>query len=159
MSELEFRADASCSAEESVVRVSARGHSSAGQSIGLRSRSSAVGRSLAERFWSFVDKSGGPDYCWPWLGGADDEGYGRFYVDAARPCVRANRFSLELDGRQAFPWEDVAHGCDFPPCVNPAHLEPMAHRENLRQMAARGRMRGGRIWQRLPGATASAVSP
>lgn len=30
------------------------------------------------RFWSKVDKSGGPDGCWLWKAGLDKHGYGRF---------------------------------------------------------------------------------
>jgi hypothetical protein len=31
---------------------------------------------LAERYWSKVDKSGGPDACWPWTAGRSAGGYG-----------------------------------------------------------------------------------
>src|SRR5262245_35045500 len=33
-------------------------------------------RTTEEKFWSLVDKSGGPDACWPWMG-SKDKGYGR----------------------------------------------------------------------------------
>lgn len=40
---------------------------------------------LAERFWPKVDKSGGPDACWPWLGGINGDGYG-FIRDREGPA-------------------------------------------------------------------------
>src|SRR5581483_1033344 len=66
--------DAPCGEPSAVVLASAtRGHSSAGQSIGLRSRSCSPKRSLSVRFWSYVDTSAGPDGCWPWTGGPSAE--------------------------------------------------------------------------------------
>jgi hypothetical protein len=158
MTDHSVRAEACEAALAVVVADATRGHSSAGQSIGLRYRTSLSGRSPAEHFWSFVDRSGGPDACWPWTGGRDDDGYGRFCVDVAtRPCVRAHRYVLELVGLEAFPWEDAAHKCDNPPCCNPAHLEPLSHRENMRQMAARGRARGGRTRRHVTTAVAASI--
>lgn len=39
----------------------------------------------------------------------------------------------------------VLHGCDNPPCVNPAHLRPGDHLENVDDMMSRDRhVRGSR---------------
>lgn len=82
------------------------------------------------RFWARVDRRGADD-CWPWLAGAVPGGYGRFHVDG-RP-VATHRFAYELacgpipDGLQ------LDHLCRNRICVNPAHLEPVTCRENVRR--------------------------
>lgn len=74
-----------------------------------------------------VDRSGGPDACWPWLGATTADGYGPYsacYVIANGPVPEG----LELD-----------HTCRNRPCCNPRHLEPVTHAENMRRWhAARG---------------------
>src|ERR1035437_6125251 len=79
-----------------------------------------------EVFWSKVDRLGGPDACWPWMGARDQDGYGLFRPPKAtrRPTQRAHRFALELKlGRPLAPGMQARHAvCDNPPCCNPAHL-------------------------------------
>ena len=72
----------------------------------------------AARFWPKVDKSGGPDACWPWMGGKTQRGYGYFTADGHR--TYAHIFSFELENGYSVP--EVRHTCDNPPCCNPAHL-------------------------------------
>lgn len=83
-------------------------------------------KSLEERFWSKVDKSGD---CWLWTGGRNVDGYGflnhgtggkRSHVIAYNMLVGEVPAGMELD-----------HLCRNRQCVNPAHLEPVTHRENV----------------------------
>jgi hypothetical protein len=70
------------------------------------------------RFWSKVDRSGGPNACWPWLAGINEKGYGRFRMDGK--LHRANRVAFFLTHGH---WPQTArHTCDNPPCCNPAHI-------------------------------------
>ena len=75
--------------------------------------------------------SGVASVCWQWTGAKNDHGYGQlrlngrvqyahrvFYEDFVGPIPDG----LELD-----------HLCRNPDCVNPAHLEPVTHRENMRR--------------------------
>lgn len=81
-----------------------------------------------ERFWSKVDKSGD---CWVWTACRIHFGYGQFYVSPQRRHVRAHRYAYEL---LVGPIPDglvLDHLCSNPPCVNPAHLEPVRQRENV----------------------------
>lgn len=79
-------------------------------------------------FWGKVDQSGGPDACWPWLGGrmgatGDREGYGSVQVEPQK-SRGAHRVAWAIDHNCDLPspHDDVCHTCDNPPCCNPAHL-------------------------------------
>lgn len=87
----------------------------------------------AERFWSKVDQ-GSEGECWEWKGHRDKDGYGTLRVGATQ--VRAHRFSYELH----YEATDllVRHRCDNPPCVNPGHLVPGTHDDNMADRKAAG---------------------
>lgn len=93
-----------------------------------------------EKFWPRVDKTG-PSGCWLWTGSCLPTGYGQVgcrvggktYVSSAHRV--AYRFvvgpipaGLQLD-----------HLCRVRRCVNPAHLEPVTPRENVRRSPIVGR--------------------
>lgn len=93
-----------------------------------------------QRFLSHVDRSGGADACWPWLGARDRKGYGFFKLTHHRQ-VRAHRWAYE---RWCEPIPDgglVCHSCDNPPCVNPAHLWVGTNQANADDKIAKGRAR------------------
>lgn len=90
-----------------------------------------------ERFWSFVDKSAGPDACWPWTG-ARLKGYGQFRRDGNRRV--ATRLAWEYVTGSPLPdGMLIMHTCDNPPCTNPAHLRPGTNADNIADMWAKGR--------------------
>lgn len=91
-----------------------------------------------ERFWLKVDRSGGPDACWPWTAGRTEHGYGVFW-DGER-FWKAQRYAWALTHGDPGPLH-VLHRCDNPPCVNWAHLFLGSHRDNMRDMIAKGRDR------------------
>jgi len=94
---------------------------------------------LAERFWSKVDKSGGENSCWPWLGATDGRrGYGQFFMD--RRHRKATHVAWELANASPFPeGKHACHSCDNPPCVNPRHIWPGTHSENHKDSFAKNR--------------------
>lgn len=66
-----------------------------------------------------------PSGCWEWTGTRNKKGYGKYAHHLAHRLVYEEEVGpipagLELD-----------HLCRSPACVNPAHLEPVSHRENL----------------------------
>lgn len=100
---------------------------------------------LRPRFDRFVDRSGGPDACWPWLGFRNRKGYGKF--DGGPLGQYAPRVALALDGRPVEDGRQACHHCDNPPCVNPRHLYSGTQLDNSRDAVARGRT----AHNRLPG--------
>ena len=95
-----------------------------------------------QRFWSKVDKSGGPDACWMWKGTKSYHGqYGQFQFRVkAQGSVRAHRLAWEyVKGEKLPPEVFLCHRCDVPLCVNPAHLFPRTPKENNEDMWRKGR--------------------
>lgn len=97
------------------------------------------GPSAEERFWARVDRSGptpvyapqlGP--CWIWTGKAKEVfGYGVLVVNWKR--WSAHRFAYSLLVGPVPDALELDHLCRVPACCNPAHLEPVTHKENLRR--------------------------
>lgn len=100
--------------------------------------------SLLTRFWAKVDRSAGPDGCWPWTGSSKPGGYGRIRLTgAARGMRRATHLSIEIETGLPFPKGKLAcHHCDNPSCVNPAHLFLGSHADNVADKEAKGRGAG-----------------
>lgn len=106
-------------------------------------------RPILDRFWIKVSMAEA-DQCWEWSGRRKKQvingktyDYGIFalpVVAGKRTEVRAHRFAWETWHRKPVPAGMVLrHGCDNPPCVNPAHLEPGTSADNMRDMVERGR--------------------
>ena len=105
-------------------------------------------RSLADRFNEKVDRSGGPDACWPWTGTLVN-GYGQIGYYEGRRLIKkgAHVVAWALANDEEIPAGNarvVRHSCDNPPCVNPAHLLIGTSQQNSQDGVARGRIRGRR---------------
>jgi len=78
-------------------------------------------------FWSRVEKSPG---CWTWTGTIDPGGYGHYKLGQSQ---HAHRVAYELVVGPIPEGLELDHLCRNPSCVNPAHLEPVTHAENVRR--------------------------
>lgn len=88
------------------------------------------------RFWPKVQK-GENDECWLWTGAVQRDGYAHFGY--RRRTLTASRFSYELAKGPIPAGMDILHSCDNPRCVNPAHLRPGTHLDNMQDKNAKGR--------------------
>jgi hypothetical protein len=97
--------------------------------------------SLACRFWSKVDKSGGPDACWVWIAKArcqSGTGYGNFGISQGK-YIHAHRQAWELTKGKIPEGLHGCHKCDNVLCCNPSHLFLGSHVENMDDMVSKGR--------------------
>jgi len=94
------------------------------------------------RFWSKVDRSGGPEACHPWIGARNPKGYGQFRHDGQ--MRQAHRWILGQARGVPLRWdaekrEEACHRCDNPPCCNLAHLYVGDRTSNMGDSVRRGR--------------------
>lgn len=81
------------------------------------------------RFWAKVDRSGGAEACWPWLGGHDCKGYGALTLNGL--SIRVHRIAYRLSSGADAGRLNVFHSCDNFSCCNPAHLLASATRKSV----------------------------
>jgi hypothetical protein len=82
---------------------------------------------------SYVDKGD----CWEWKGSLDRYGYGKFRL--GDKVYKAHRLSYEYWNNSIPEGMCLMHECDNPKCVNPSHLSPGTHGENMADKKAKGR--------------------
>jgi hypothetical protein len=83
-----------------------------------------------DRFWAKVEKTDG---CWRWTAATIHDGRGRFNLSNPKRVGYAYRIAYEWLVGPVPEGLELDHLCRNPNCVNPAHLEPVTHQENLRR--------------------------
>ena len=102
----------------------------------------AHNRPIDERFWDYVDQTGGPDACWPWLAYKNPDGYGIFGLQGTQ-LIGAHRLVFLLTQGPIPQGKLIGHTChidlcrSLPPpcshhaCCNPKHIQAMSRRDML----------------------------
>lgn len=89
-----------------------------------------------------VDPSG----CWLWQKRLNRKGYGTSSAgsrtDGSRRSVLAHRLAYELLVGPIPDGLELDHLCRNRACVNPSHLEPVSHRENIQRSDEIGKGNG-----------------
>lgn len=90
-------------------------------------------KTFAERFEEKYSESDtlswGGTPCWIWTGGRNPDGYG--HICCGGKMISAHRISYERNIGPIPEGLGLDHLCRVRNCMNPAHLEPVSHRENV----------------------------
>jgi len=86
-----------------------------------------MGKTLEERFWPKVDKSGD---CWVWTASKHPGGYGQIAMKP-RGMRGAHRVAWEMLRGPVPEGMQLDHLCRNRACVNPAHMEVVDQRTNV----------------------------
>lgn len=81
-----------------------------------------------KRFWAKVDRRGSDD-CWEWTASKCRLGYGQVKINYRH--LLAHRVAYELVRGPIPEGLCLDHLCRNRGCVNPSHLDPVTHRENV----------------------------
>lgn len=96
-------------------------------------RQKGSGLPLVERFWVYVDKSGGDEACWPWVG-ALTHGYGRIRSGGRdNGTVAAHKVAYEIANGKTK--DSLRHTCFLKKCVNPKHIIPTTKWKSPQRLA------------------------
>lgn len=99
----------------------------------------ALSQSNEDSFWAKTRLA--PNGCIEWQQRLDGSGYGRLRWNRRQEAAHRVAYVLTFG---EFPREEqVLHQCDNPRCVNPSHLFLGNHTVNMRDAAAKGRLRPG----------------
>lgn len=92
-------------------------------------------------FYAKIDRSAGPDSCWPWMAGRNHFGHGQLWEGSRK--VLSHRMAYELTFGPIPLGMVICHRCDNPPCCNPAHLFLGTVADNNADRDAKGRASQG----------------
>lgn len=71
--------------------------------------------------------------CWLWVGHCCSDGYGKFGGGKQLPGeTLAHRAAYTVLVGPIPPGTEIDHACRVRSCINPAHLRPLTHAENVR---------------------------
>lgn len=96
---------------------------------GARRYTKEIGMTQYQYLLLSVQKNVGANECWIWSWQLNDTGYGTLKVNAKRRT--AHRVAYELRYGEIPKGLELDHLCRNRACINPLHLEPVTHKENM----------------------------
>ncbi len=104
---------------------------------------------VRERLDRYARKGEGPDDCWMWTGPfrlTQNKSGPRGFIQLSpiqgkRRRVIAHRAAYVVWVGPIPEGKEVCHSCDVSLCVNPGHLFPGTHEDNMRDCSQKGRIR------------------
>lgn len=106
-----------------------------GRTIGSHIKRCPKGVTSLDIFWQKVDKGPHPKGCWLWTGAIQRDGYAHCTIN--RKTISSHRIAYEQLVGPIQEGMDLLHSCDVRRCVNPAHLRPGTHQENMDEAKAK----------------------
>ena len=88
-------------------------------------------KTIEERFWDKVDKSG---ECWIWTASVRGPGYGQCTIGHKKQGY-AHRYSYTLAYGPIPDGHEIDHTCHVRLCVNPDHLRAVTRKQNMENVA------------------------
>jgi len=98
---------------------------------------------VEKRIWSRIEKT---ETCWLWKGSTDGR-YGQVRYRGRH--YRVHRLIWEIRHGEIPDGAEVCHHCDTTLCVNPDHLFLGSHKDNMTDMAVKGRAARGNWLARM----------
>ena len=100
-----------------------------------------VDEKFERRFLRKVNRTGGAETCWTWVGARDHNGYGLFDILSNKEGRKRTQAHIVAYVIWVGPIPEgyvIDHfRCANKPCCNPAHLEPVPREENIRRARRR----------------------
>src|SRR2546427_3190282 len=93
--------------------------------LAIKARPGASLRERIENLSMPVPESG----CWLWTASVNNKGYAYITIDGRRRL--GHRIAYELWKGDIPEGLELDHLCRVPSCVNPDHLQPVSHRDNV----------------------------
>lgn len=90
-----------------------------------------------DRLFTLIDKSGGQDSCWNWLGSKNTDGYGR--IRFGERSIGVHRAAYIATIGEIPEGLYACHKCDNRACANPAHIFLGTQADNMRDCKLKGR--------------------
>jgi len=84
---------------------------------------------------AFDDHVNKLEECWLWTGALNSKGYGVFRNPETGKTTKAHKYAWIRVNGPVPKGKELAHSCHVRRCVNPSHITPKRHIENIREQA------------------------